>query len=46
MLWPLLLMGLAYTFFYFTMLLIRVRNQILVRERNAGWLAEALRDGR
>jgi heme exporter protein C len=46
MLWPLLLMGLAYTFFYFTMLLIRVRNQILVRERNAGWLSEALRDGR
>jgi heme exporter protein C len=46
MLWPLLLMGLAYTFFYFTMLLIRIRNQILVRERNAGWLAEALRDGR
>jgi heme exporter protein C len=46
MLHPLLLMGLAYTFFYFTMLLVRIRNQILVRERNATWLAEALKEGR
>jgi heme exporter protein C len=42
MLVPLLLMALAFTTFYFTMLLVRIRNQILVRERNAGWLVEAL----
>lgn len=40
MLWPLLLMALAFNFFYFTMLLVRMRTEMLDRERNSRWVEE------
>ena len=43
MLWPLLIMATAFTSFYVTMVMVRMRNQILLRERNSGWLKEMLR---
>jgi len=43
MLWPLLIMATAYTMFYATMVLVRMRNQVLVRERNSAWLKEMWR---
>jgi heme exporter protein C len=38
MLWPLLLMLLGFTLFYATVLLLRLKAQILLRERDASWL--------
>jgi len=43
MLHPLLIMALAFTLFYFTIVLIRMRAEILVRERNTGWVAKIVR---
>ena len=40
MLVPLLLMALAFTLFYATVLLLRARCEVLERERNAGWVRE------
>ncbi|MDA8390385.1 MAG: heme ABC transporter permease [Gammaproteobacteria bacterium] len=38
MLIPLIVMSFAFMFFYLTMLLVRVRNEILVREKDAEWV--------
>lgn len=38
MLWPLLLMLLGFTLFYASVLLLRLKAQILIRERDASWL--------
>jgi heme exporter protein C len=38
MLWPLLLMLLGFTLFYATVLMQRLKAQILIRERDASWL--------
>jgi heme exporter protein C len=38
MLWPLLLMLLGFTLFYAAVLLLRLKAQILLRERDASWL--------
>ncbi len=38
MLWPLLLMLLGFTLFYATVLVLRLKAQILLRERDASWL--------
>ncbi len=38
MLWPLLTMLLSFTLFYAAVLLVRLRAEILQRERNASWL--------
>ena len=40
MLAPLMIMALAFTLYYITVLLIRARGQILDRERNASWVRE------
>ncbi len=37
---PLLLMALAFTSYFFTVLLLRMRNEILERERHTAWVAE------
>jgi heme exporter protein C len=42
MLWPLLTMLLAFTFLFIALLLVRLRAEILARERNASWLQEEL----
>jgi heme exporter protein C len=42
MLIPLLLMALAFTFYFFTVVLLRMRNGILERERHTGWVAQML----
>jgi len=42
MLWPLLLMLLGFTLFFVAVLLVRLRGEILVRERSASWLREVL----
>jgi heme exporter protein C len=42
MLVPLLLMALAFTVYFFTVMLMRMRNEILERERHTGWVAEIL----
>lgn len=42
MLVPLLLMALAFTVYFFTVVLMRMRNEILERERHTGWVAEVL----
>ncbi|HYA38283.1 MAG TPA: heme ABC transporter permease, partial [Candidatus Methylomirabilis sp.] len=42
MLVPLLLMALAFTIYFFTVVLMRMRNEILERERHTGWVAEML----
>lgn len=42
MLIPLLLMALAFTFYFFTVMLIRMRNEILERERHTTWVAQIL----
>ena len=42
MLIPLLLMALAFTFYFFTVMLIRMRNEILERERHTTWVAQVL----
>ncbi len=43
MLHPLLIMSVAFFLFYFTVLLIRMRGEILARERHTGWVAEIVR---
>ncbi|MBI2379399.1 MAG: heme ABC transporter permease [Gammaproteobacteria bacterium] len=47
MLWPLLLMILAFKLFFVTVLLMRTRNEVLDRERRSAWVGELLetRDG-
>ncbi len=42
MLWPLLLMALAYNFFYFTLVLVRMRSALLDRERSSRWVEDVL----
>lgn len=42
MLWPLLIMAVAFHTWYLTMVLVRMRNQVLVRERNTSWLKALL----
>jgi heme exporter protein C len=42
MLAPLLLMSLAFTFYFFTVALMRMRNEILERERHTTWVARVL----
>lgn len=42
MLIPLLLMAVAFTFFFFTAVLMRMRNSILERERHTGWVAQVI----
>ena len=42
MLWPLLLMFLAFALYFATVLLIRLRAELLRRERNASWVREVL----
>jgi heme exporter protein C len=43
MLLPLLMMLLGFTLYFAAVLLVRLRAEILRRERSAGWLKEALR---
>ncbi|MBN2700193.1 MAG: heme ABC transporter permease [Methylohalobius sp. ZOD2] len=40
MLWPLLLMALAFQLYFFTVLLLRARSQLLWRERRSRWVQE------
>lgn len=42
MLWPLLIMLLGFTLFFVALLLVRLRAEILVRERSASWLREVV----
>ena len=42
MLWPLLLMFLAFALYFIAVLLIRLRAELLRRERNASWVREVL----
>jgi heme exporter protein C len=42
MLWPLLTMLLAFTLYFAAVLMVRLRAEILRRERNAGWLKAEL----
>lgn len=42
MLWPLLVMLLAFTVYYVAVVLVRLRAEILRRERDANWLREEL----
>ena len=42
MLWPLLLMFLAFALYFVAILLIRLRAELLRRERNASWIREEL----
>jgi heme exporter protein C len=42
MLVPLLMMLLGFTLFFAAVLLVRLRAQILTRERSSGWIREAL----
>jgi ABC-type transport system involved in cytochrome c biogenesis permease subunit len=42
MLWPLLLMLLGFALYFVTVLLIRLRAELLRRERNASWVREEL----
>jgi heme exporter protein C len=42
MLIPLLLMAVAFTTFFFTVVLMRMRNEILERERHTSWVAELI----
>ncbi len=42
MLWPLLLMAVGFTVFYFAVLCVRARNEVLSRERNARWVAQVV----
>jgi len=42
MLWPLLLMFLGFALYFITVLLIRLRAELLRRERNASWVREVL----
>jgi heme exporter protein C len=42
MLIPLLLMALAFKLYFFTVLLLRARNEVLKREIGSGWAREVL----
>jgi heme exporter protein C len=42
MLWPLLAMFLAFTLYYGAVMLVRLRGEILLRERDASWLRREL----
>jgi heme exporter protein C len=42
MLWPLLLMLVAFFLYFGAVMLIRLRAELLRRERNASWIREAL----
>ncbi|TAN48368.1 MAG: heme ABC transporter permease [Methylococcaceae bacterium] len=42
MLWPLLLMALAFQCYYFTVVLMRARAEVLEREKRSAWVAELL----
>jgi heme exporter protein C len=42
MVWPLLLMLAAFALYYAAVLLVRLRAELLRRERNASWVREAL----
>jgi heme exporter protein C len=42
MLWPLLMMLLGFTLLFVALLLVRLRGEILARERNASWIREAV----
>ncbi len=42
MLWPLLVMALAFTLYYVTVMLVRARSVLLWRERNSQWVGEVL----
>ncbi len=42
MLIPLLLMALAFQLFYFAVILVRTRNEVLYRERNRRWVRELI----
>jgi heme exporter protein C len=44
MLIPLLLMAVAFTTYFFTVVLMRVRTEILERERHTTWVAELIQD--
>jgi heme exporter protein C len=41
--WPLLLMMFAFLFYFAAVMLVRLRAELLRRERNASWVREALR---
>ena len=41
--WPLLLMFLAFLFYFAAVMLVRLRAELLRRERNASWVREVLR---
>ncbi len=43
MLWPLLLMALAFQLYYFTVVLMRARVELLDREKRAQWVRELLK---
>ena len=45
MLVPLMLMLLGFTLYFAAILLVRARGEVLRRERNARWIAEALGEG-
>lgn len=40
MLWPMLTMMLGFTLYFFALLLVRVRGEVLQRERHAKWISE------
>jgi heme exporter protein C len=42
MVWPLLVMFLAFYLYFAAVLLIRLRAELLRRERNASWVREVL----
>jgi heme exporter protein C len=42
MLWPLLLMIVAFKTYFFTVVLVRMRNEILERERHTTWVTESI----
>ena len=41
--WPLLLMCLAFMLYFGAVMLVRLRAELLRRERNASWVREVLR---
>ena len=43
MLWPLLVMALAFKFYFFTNLLMRARLELIRREKQSQWVNELLR---
>lgn len=45
MLLPLLVMALAFQFYYFTLLLMRARSELLERERRSAWVQELFGNG-